>query len=244
MLITLILAITVALVCGLALLYLKISLSIGPSCEELLVSAHYYETARWIRRRKMRKAHPELRRHQQDWINDVINLSAKKWEVVQRELYIRAAQKNSSDVICRRYGHVSFDAKELSPSEKEVYDSDYGLLRSYERQLKELNRKRWAIQKRIFRMFTDMKPEGSWIREFEADQAEFEYWEKQNKQPVAMHPELVELCKLIGGFCARECGCCTRPRNMGIGKDTYAHCSQNCQCCIVDRGYHRTLILV
>ncbi|RAL11481.1 uncharacterized protein BO97DRAFT_425478 [Aspergillus homomorphus CBS 101889] len=44
-------------------------------------------------------------------------------------------------------------------------------------------------------------------------------------------------CVVAGGCCARDCGCCARPRCSDLATPHYGHCLSSCICCAKIRGF-------
>lgn len=66
----------------------------------------------------------------------------------------------------------------------------------------------------------------------------FQLW-RSNNQYWYMHPILVEDCKVRGGCCGRDCGCCLgyQRANSSVGLLGAGHCTLQCGCCLESRGF-------
>jgi hypothetical protein len=95
----------------------------------------------------------------------------------------------------------------------------------------DLDKEWWqCIQKRYEYLFA--KPKGSQIRYFDLYVNGYLPYTQEKVQKA---------CKARGGCCAFDCGCCYKERKTHRMKQVFAHCSNECVCCVLrrDLNHHR-----
>lgn len=108
-------------------------------------------------------------------------------------------------------------------------------LQAWEKELSQISQRLlWITKQRLFALHI-LRTDGPWIREYYS-------LRKRKTFGEALRYE----CKLRGGCCERDCGCCSKPRQASSSSGwqrkeakTPSHCTINCGCCIRNRGFHK-----
>lgn len=149
--------------------------------------------------------------------------SSKKQAQIQWA-YRHHAEQLTGVGICEREIYLK---EEISSLEKEMKiaclpETEIQCLEAYKQELKGLDME-WWIHKRAMSDNLAYQPKGSCARRF----VHF-----QELRPEAAR----RLCRIRGGCCNFDCGCCETPRVCSRGT-LLTHCSaQFCGCCIRRRG--------
>lgn len=181
--------------------------------EEALEKRNCYELATCLRRFEMHFVSHESKMIQYRWRKRCHNENRKGFSILQREIYLK------EEVEAR------VKMSQIRPlTEKESTE-----LRAWRKELEGFDQKYW-IHKRAWHKLNLEKPEGPWVREWDAS------WRRE----AIFSPEQRLLCIGRGGCCERDCGCCERDLKTHRGKNKYGHCTMECGCCIRSRGFYKT----
>lgn len=99
---------------------------------------------------------------------------------------------------------------------------DWTAREEWERELKQLNKDLWVNRRERYQ-HEQTKPDGLAIPDSDENILDIESDEARRG------------CAAMGGCYARDCGCCSRPRNMDR-RPRHSHCTIECGCCIQNRG--------
>ncbi|KAK2878147.1 hypothetical protein FQN49_001098 [Arthroderma sp. PD_2] len=202
----------------------KLLFNIGTSFEEIFDYIRIYWVSNKIRNLKeLFQSKQELKR-QLDWIDMRADLQSE-WEVLkQRDIFLREM-------------FIEYATKDKL---KELDGLDDLGPRSWEDKLADSRTRLW-LNKRAHLETLQNIPKGprtrGWMVKYTRVERKFS---KMGYARCLAQKEYTEPCRENGGCCARDCGCCTKPRDVSpTGEVHYSHCTSLCLCCIRRRGFVR-----
>ena len=152
----------------------------------------------------------------ESWIKELIEIDIEGRWISQRKACIQQKVQGlqiSSELL-------------LSSEDEAKYASQ---LEIYKEQLKDLNKRHWALCRK------------KWIKEGSIKSWSFNRaYRRQRACPDwYLSASLCDDCAGRGGCCGRSCGCCERPRTVDGFEDTIntrGHCTTACGCCLKAHG--------
>lgn len=175
-----------------------------------------------------------------DWLKEWHKAKTSINEAIQREIYLM----EEIHLIKKEVKTPSDSESETMPdtvSESELFHVDSKQKPTTTNTLddlrNELDRARQAIYIRdqaLHRLYVN-QPIGWYIGNYFEDADCEDSW----------CDEVNTSCIIRRGCCARECGCCERPRQTKVGPKSqrggkWTHCTESCGCCIRWRGFYKT----
>ncbi|KAJ5236000.1 hypothetical protein N7489_006091 [Penicillium chrysogenum] len=152
----------------------------------------------------------------ESWIKELIELDIEERWVAQRKVCI---QEKLQTLQASSERHLSFEDGAKHASQ----------LESYEEQLKDLNKRHWALSRKKWNNRTSITS-WSFSRAYDI-QRSYPQW--------YLSVDLISDCVGRGGCCGRSCGCCKNLRTVGgldDGINTRGHCTTACGCCLKAHG--------
>jgi hypothetical protein len=152
----------------------------------------------------------------ESWIKELIEIDIEERWVAQRKACIQEklqTLKSSSEL----------------PLSSEDGAKHASQLKSYEEQLKDINKKHWALSRKKWNKKSAITS-WSFRRAYDIQRSYAEWY---------LSVDLVSDCVGRGGCCGRSCGCCKNPRTVGgfdDGINTRGHCTTACGCCLKAHG--------
>lgn len=153
-----------------------------------------------------------LGRAARNWCHEIITLDFKIREAVQREIYITE----------------ELEARRKSDPSEPISDRERAICKDWERDLKTLAKAYWEYERKLYHLEVSAPSEIA-MRAYKTLR-EDEYW--------YLSSWLREDCIRRDGCCARQCGCCEKPRNTHR-RLRLGHCTIECGCCIRERGFDK-----
>jgi hypothetical protein len=151
--------------------------------------------------------------HDLSWIENHEKEIHKRNQLIQREIYLN----NGIESLYK-----------VTP----ISNNETDLLKAYEIELQQINQSFWQHQQEMQKL-EEWKISGPWTREYAVFRGPGKLGWKASRRA----------CKLGGGCCSRDCGCCERPQKthrVKQGDDQIIiHCTIACGCCVRNRGFFR-----
>jgi hypothetical protein len=162
------------------------------------------------------------------WMQKWARQCKKRNRLLQREVYLL-------EEMDKLRLHPIFDS-----SEPEQKASSESLSSSLQESLNQTAQELWLYKQACDWLVDDLRYRGPWAlgRAIKLSQSPDGPWYMERIR-----------CKIRGGCCERECGCCEKPRRTMAGKTTkcwnifygsfdfLSHCSEECGCCRRERGF-------
>lgn len=145
---------------------------------------------------------------QTDWLSEYRKEMRGGNKILQREMHLSA-----------KISYLTNLADEQGPLEP----SQLNELHECDQELKQLSRDYLQHQQRILDL-ENSKPPGRLVRD---------YFTIRHRRPGTLWKAERIQCRLRGGCCARECGCCEQWSAIRdpSGKSRHMHCIGDCSCC-------------
>lgn len=143
---------------------------------------------------------------QENWLAKYQNEMKHGNKILQFEMHLRA-----------KILHIKNLAEQQSPAYPMLVDELYSL----DKQLTAANRDYLQHQQRLSSLDDDKAP-GRLVREFLT---------RRHRRPSARWEAGRASCRLRGGCCARDCGCC----ELWSAMRQHMHCGSDCDCCMRHR---------
>jgi hypothetical protein len=168
----------------------------------------------WARKLQLFESHFVSSEEQRKWINKQNNEMVKAFRLLQREIYLK--EELSALTKLQRANSLTED------EEKKLWE--------WEEELKTFDERFWLLERVIYKGFL-AKPKGPLVRAWKIARNDCFYYSEEAKFK----------CKVNGGCCGYDCGCCQRPLKTtrdarGVSR---AHCTMECGCCIRRRGFYK-----
>lgn len=194
------------------------------SLDRFLTRLNWFRLAQFARIFKELFVSAKDYKTQNKWLDDWSFVQGRIEHLLQREIYV--LEEITSISHRERLVDTGPDEKSLADDNRDATLEAYReeLYRISER-LRFLESHKGSIACRI--------PSGHLICRYLADQRSGNLWEIQRQD-----------CRLRGGCCDRDCGCCDRPRTWPTtGQSSWAygaksHCSAACGCCVRNRDFY------
>lgn len=157
-----------------------------------------------------------------DWISEHRQEIRRANNIIQREIHVGATSR-----------HYEIQVQHESPPEPSTLKK----LQKCDIELKLLNIEYFQHLERIAELMK-RKPPGRLVHR---------YTKGLQHKPKQLWNIERTYCRLRGGCCARDCGCCERSWNtirVPSGKIRYMHCTGSCGCCTRHRGYSSSSVVV
>lgn len=177
---------------------------------QILQELGYFEKSQSLRKRVETLLKINSRRELREWAQKVLASDIRLGEIAQEEEHLSAELRALPG---------GADSAELSPAEVERQEL---LVRRVDELCQEYHRQRVRHAK-----IEESLPYDAICWGYEQHRARPQWHMKSDK--------LVEHCQGEGGCCARNCGCCSKPRGKKI--QHYGHCTLECACCRRARGF-------
>jgi len=145
---------------------------------------------------------------QLDWITTYATEYQDALSMVENEIYLK--EEKAAIEKARQIGDITPN-QELTLSE-------------WQKELESMDLEWWHWERTHHRLAAK-EPAGRWVRDF-----------KKNIGSAMASKEAQHYCKMRGGCCARNCGCCQRERKTNRPKTAQlkqymGHCTRKCGCC-------------
>lgn len=196
----------------------------GISFEKLFDTLHIYWVSNKIRKTKELFQTRSQIQKQTDWIGEWEYLDEQREFLRQRDYFLRET-------------FLDYAAKDKL---EELDGLDKYGPNLWEDKLADSRARLWLNEQKHVNLARS-RPEGPKIRSWVMESDRIKRTIARIGLPRYLAQEkFVKPCEENDGCCARDCGCCSKPRDVSpSGEVFYAHCTSLCLCCIRRRGIVR-----
>ncbi|RHZ46586.1 uncharacterized protein CDV56_102187 [Aspergillus thermomutatus] len=178
--------------------------------ENKLEQAGHLKTAQLIR---LLEHYAQFQRfHSKYWVHQALRLDYKIRETVQREIHIKSL----------------YESYNQSGRHHPLTDAEFEMVHIWQDELDDLDKTYWCLTREL-NWITSTQFQGPLKRAYAAHHSNPSWYLSANHRRE---------CAERGGCCARDCGCCGKPREterfFKLG-----HCTEECPCCRKEFGEKR-----